>query len=82
MGRATDSTWFGMYANLINAQDWYIKNNRTTGEVTVKVRAAGGLGDLYFMLDHDPHNITRSYHTIVGFPVATPQWALGWHHSK
>ena len=58
MGRATDSTWFGMYANLINAQDWYIKNNRTTGEVTVKVRAAGGLGDLFFMAEHDPHNIT------------------------
>ena len=37
---------------------YHIKNNRTSGEVTVKVRAAGGLGDLFFMAEHDPHNIT------------------------
>lgn len=41
--------------------------------------ATGGVGDMYFFDGTDPNDATKSYHRIVGLPVVTPQWALGWH---
>lgn len=82
MGKAEDRTWFGIYYNLVAAQDWYVRNDIGNGEVSLKMRAAGGTGDLFFMMEDLPQNVTKSYHTIVGYPFASPQWALGWHHSK
>lgn len=82
MGKAEDRTWFGIYYNLVAAQDWYVRNDIGNGVVSLKMRAAGGTGDLFFMMEDLPQNVTKSYHTIVGYPFASPQWALGWHHSK
>jgi len=44
--------------------------------------AAGGLGDIYIMLGKNPNKVTKLYHSIIGKPVLTPQWALGWHQSR
>jgi alpha-glucosidase (family GH31 glycosyl hydrolase) len=42
--------------------------------------AAGGLGDLYFMMAAKPTDVAKMYQSaIVGTPVLTPQWALGWN---
>lgn len=71
-----------MYHNLVAAQDWYIYNDNVMGQVSVKLRAAGGTGDIFFMIEGEPQNVTKAYHSIVGYPFASPQWALGWHHSK
>jgi len=40
--------------------------------------ATGGIGDMYFFTGENPNSLTQSYHRIVGRPVVTPQWALGW----
>lgn len=54
MGKAEDRTWFGIYYNLVAAQDWYVRNDIGNGKVTLKMRAAGGTGDLFFMMEDLP----------------------------
>ena len=82
MGMASDNTWFGVFNNLAAAQDWWIANDKTTGNVAMKTLAVGGMGDLYFMNAGSPDEVTVLYHMIVGKPVLTPQWALGWHQCR
>jgi len=82
MGQASDNTWFGVYTNLAAAQDWWIATNADNGQVKVSCIAAGGLGDLYFMLAEDPNEVTKLYHSVVGTPVLTAQWTLGWGQSR
>ena len=41
--------------------------------------ATGGVADMYFFQGPDPNSATKAYHRIIGTPVVTPQWALGWH---
>jgi alpha-glucosidase (family GH31 glycosyl hydrolase) len=79
MGKAIDNKWFGVYTNLAAAQDWWIKNNVETGDVSVSTVAAGGLGDLFIILADTPNAVSQTYQEIVGLPVLTPQWALGWN---
>lgn len=74
--------WFGVFANNAAAQDWWIKNNYDTGAVDVTTLATGGVGDLYIMTATSPEEVTKMYHGIVGTPVLTPQWALGWHQCR
>lgn len=64
------------------AQDWYIKNDKTTGKVNVTMIGAGGLGDIYFIVDNTPGGVAASYLDLVGRPVLIPQWALGWHQCR
>lgn len=42
----------------------------------------GGIVDLYIMMGPDPNTVTQQYHKVVGMPVLTPQWALGWHQCR
>ena len=58
MGRARDSSWFGVYTNLAAAQDWWIANNAETGDVTVRTVAAGGLGDIFVILGKNPNEVS------------------------
>ena len=44
--------------------------------------AVGGVGDIFFMFGATPDAVVTQYHMIVGKPVLTPQWALGWHQCK
>lgn len=38
---------------------------------------------MYFMFAQTPDEVTKMYHSaIVGSPVLTPRWALGWHHCR
>ena len=53
MGKATKS-WFGVFANNAAAQDWWITNDKETGNVNLKTIATGGAGDLYIMFADDP----------------------------
>ena len=83
MAKATDETWFGVYTNLAAAQDWWIKNDMTNGDVIIKTYAAGGLGDVTFMFASNPDTISATYQNfIVGNPVLVPQWSLGWNQCK
>ena len=82
MAKATDRTWFGQFINLAAAQDWWITNAATTGDVKINTIGAGGVADIYFFVGANPDELTKAYHTIIGTPVVTPQWALGWHQCK
>ena len=82
MGAAADNSWFGVFANLAAAQDWRITNNAQSGDVSVQTMATGGVGDLRFVFGANPNELTTMYHTIVGTPVLTPQWALGWNQCR
>jgi hypothetical protein len=80
MGKAVDGLWFGVLTNNAAAQDWRVKNDATTGDVGLTTIATGGSGDVYFMLSPwGPQYVTELYHSIIGTPVWTPQWALGWN---
>jgi len=37
---------------------------------------------MYFFVGANPDELTKAYHSIIGTPVVTPQWALGWHQCK
>jgi len=81
MGKATNG-WFGVFANNAAAQDWWITNDKETGDVNLKTIATGGTGDLYIMTADTPNAVTKLYHTIIGTPVLVPQWALGWNQCR
>jgi alpha-glucosidase (family GH31 glycosyl hydrolase) len=44
--------------------------------------AAGGMADIYYIVDTTPTQVLSSYLNIVGKPVMIPQWALGWHQCR
>jgi len=48
----------------------------------IKTFATGGLGDLFFVFGATPDEVTIGYQKIVGKPVLSPTWALGWHQSE
>ena len=37
---------------------------------------------MYFMFGSNPDEVTKQYHLIIGKPVLTNQWALGWNQCK
>ena len=39
MGRAMDTTWFGVFYKNLAAQDWWLKSNKVTGEIDVETYA-------------------------------------------
>jgi len=62
MGRAKDKTWFGVFNDNAAAQDWWIKNDASTGDVSIKTIATGGAGDLFFMVGAFAQNVISNYH--------------------
>lgn len=83
MAKATDANWFGVYTNLAAAQDWWVKNDKATGDVQINTYAAGGLGDMYFIFEQTPTKLVSHFHRLfIGEPVRVPQWALGWNQCK
>lgn len=79
MFKNDNKSWVGVFSNVPNAQDWIILNNKDSGEVNTTMIAAGGMGDMYFIVDSTPAAVVSGYLDIVGKPVLIPQWALGWH---
>jgi alpha-glucosidase (family GH31 glycosyl hydrolase) len=79
MYKNSPGTWVGVFTKLAAAQDWYLKNDKPTGKVDVTLIAAGGMADIYYIVDSEPGAVAASYLDLVGKPVLIPQWALGWH---
>jgi len=83
MGAASNHTWVGIYSNVAAAQDWEIKNFDVRGVVDIAFYATGGRGDISILQGANPNEVTQTFHQrIVGLPVMTPQWALGFHQSR
>jgi len=75
--------WTGVYTNLINPQDWYIKTDEDAGTTDIRTIANGGLADLYVIVGFDPRAIAAQYQAmIVGAPVLPPFFAMGWNQCK
>ena len=72
MAKSTDNSWFGVFTNLANAQDWYVNNFAAAGNVNLTSYATGGVVDIYVMYGKDPNEVTVQYQSIVGTPVLTP----------
>jgi alpha-glucosidase (family GH31 glycosyl hydrolase) len=77
-GRATDKSWFGVLYNNAVAQDWWVKNNKASGEVALKTIATGGASSLYFFFEDDANDLMQTYQKLIGKPVLVPQWIIGW----
>lgn len=77
-----DGTWLGVYTNLAHASDWWIQNDKLNGFVDITTIATGGILDISLMFGSNPNEVTQRYHAIVGNPVLTPMWALGWNQCK
>lgn len=50
--------------------------------MNVDLYAVGGAYDLTIMIGSTPDETVSQYHSIIGKPVAIPQWALGWHQCR
>ena len=57
-------------------------NDNETGQINLTTIASGGIADISIIFGQDPIEVTKEYHKIVGTPVLTPMWALGWHQCK
>jgi alpha-glucosidase (family GH31 glycosyl hydrolase) len=75
--------WFGVLINNAAAQDWKVENNPIDGRVSLKIRATGGVGDIFIMLGQNANEVVQMYHQgVVGTPVQVPSWALGWSQCR
>ena len=72
MYKNAPSSWVGVFTNLANAQDWYVKNDIEGGKINLKTMATGGVADIHIMLNTDPNKVVSDYWSIVGKPVVTP----------
>jgi alpha-glucosidase (family GH31 glycosyl hydrolase) len=79
MFKHNESAWVGVFTKLANAQDWWIKNDKTTGNINLQTVATGGVADIYIMKETTPDKVVAKYFTMAGNPVLVPQWALGWN---
>jgi alpha-glucosidase len=44
--------------------------------------AVGGVADIFVIVDTSIKKVVDGYWSIIGHPLFTPQWALGWHQCK
>eukprot|EP00347_Sterkiella_histriomuscorum_P022543 403338093 len=82
MYKRNKDSWVGVLYKLANAQDWYVKNDKTNGKVALQTYATGGVGDITIMVGSSPQAVQQQYNLIIGNPVTIPQWALGWHQCR
>jgi alpha-glucosidase (family GH31 glycosyl hydrolase) len=57
-----DSMFMGVFNLNADPSDWWIKNNKDTGEVRVNYLSVGGVIDNYFILGSTPDEIIMKYH--------------------
>ena len=72
----------GVYHNTAAATDWWIENDPDSGLAKIDTYSVGGVGDIFLFLGKTTDDVVKSYHHIIGKPVLTPLWALGWHQCK
>lgn len=77
------NSWAGLFNKVPQASDYWIKNDKVNGQISLKSVAVGGNGDLFvFIDDAQPEDVVTRYYKLTGAPVLVPQWALGWNHCK
>lgn len=72
--------------NLGNAHGGFLLNSDamdisvTSSNITY--RTIGGVIDYFVFVGPTPESVVKQYQTLVGFPVLTPYWGLGYHQSR
>jgi hypothetical protein len=61
MFKTAASIWTGVFTNLANAQDWYVKNNPYEGYVNVTAMSVGGVADIYVIIGYNPKQVASDY---------------------
>ena len=103
MGRSIDAfpaphtSWFGVFYKNLAAQDWWVKSNKTSGEIDLETYAISEPGTygttqgVYIIIsDADqgeftaPEAVTAILHAkvLTGRHHFTPYWSLGWHQGE
>lgn len=49
---------------------------------SVTFRTIGGIIDYFAFVGNKPEDVVKQYQTLVGFPVLTPYWGLGYHQCR
>ena len=48
----------------------------------LRYQLTGGRVDLFFFAGPSPTDVVEQYHSLIGFPVMPPLWALGFHQCR
>lgn len=59
-----------------NAKSFEI--SRLQEDTIVTMRSNGGLIDIFFAIDKDPHEVTKTIHSVLGPLAVMPDWSLGY----
>ena len=59
-----------------NAKSFEI--GRSQEDTIVTMRSNGGLIDIFFVFDQDPHEVTKTIHSVLGPLAVMPDWSLGY----
>ena len=57
-------------------------NKNKNDKVSLEQRTIGGIIDMYLFTGKTPEEVIKKYHKIIGQPVLTPFWSLGFQQSK
>ena len=75
-----EAAFAGVLFKNVNAADFQVFNDNH--EVHVTSTTAGGKLKFYFFHGAKAMNVVEQYHTLIGYPVVVPRWALGWNQCK
>ena len=82
LNRDKNGHFLGLLFINSNAQDLIVSKAEQDGSVKLEQRSIGGIIEFVVILDENPSNLIKRYHSFVGLPVLPPFWALGWHQSR
>ena len=72
--------------SLGNAHGGFLLNSNamdvTVTNSSITFRTIGGIIDYFAFVGSRPEDIVKQYQTLVGYPVLTPYWGLGYHQSR
>jgi len=74
--------FMGVFNQNAAGQDWYIKNDKDNGKVTVQNVLTGGQIDQFFFMAETPEAVVKQYHALVGNATLVPFWSLGWNQCR
>lgn len=74
-----EAAFAGVFFKNVNAADFSVYNDKTNHQVTVTSNTAGGKVHFYFFHGKTADEVVSKYHSVIGYPVSVPRWALGWN---
>ncbi len=82
MTRCADEAFIGVFRHSVAGMDFVVKNDDEDNKISIDTIATSGQLDLFVIIDTHPEHVVEHYHSLVGKPVLTPKWLLGWHQCR